>query len=137
MILIAIAIYLYFFTAILAGKDASSYLLKDKNASDPLTLKRISRWHRDGTTIFIFNLIPIIYAFPNLWWSIIVVAILIRISAYDILFNDYADLDVNYIGTTAKSDKIFAKIFGQEGAVTKSICFLVVLIIFLILKIFL
>jgi len=41
----------------LAGKDASSYLLKDKdNNGDELTLKRIQRWHRDGIVLYLLYL---------------------------------------------------------------------------------
>jgi len=110
MEMIILEIYVLVCTLFLAGKDATSYLLKD--------------------TLII---IPIIYLRPELHW-IILYTVLIRLAIFDIAFNKWAGLDYRFLGSTAFTDKFFIKIFGTYGAVKKSIFFLVVL---LILNIFL
>jgi hypothetical protein len=117
MILVA-QVILIIATLILAGKDASSYLLKDKNPQDQvLTIKRIDRWHRDG--ILLYALYILILAFQVNWWHLCIYATLIRL----------AILDFRFLGSTSKVDQFFVKIFGKYGALEKSMIFLIILIV--------
>lgn len=112
----------------LAGKDATSYKLKDKNDND-LTKIRIKRWHRDGVVLNILLVLPLIYFDPTNWWRYILYSLLIRLSIYDIAFNYWGGLPYKYLGSTAWWDRQFIKIFGEEGALKKSIFFLSILIL--------
>lgn len=126
MIIIA-QVILVIATLILAGKDASSYLLKDKNPQDQvLTIKRINRWHRDG--IFLYALYILVLAFQVNWWHLCIYATLIRLATFDLAFNFWAGLDFKFLGSTSKVDQFFSKIFGKYGALNKSLIFLVILI---------
>jgi hypothetical protein len=127
MILVA-QVILIIATLILAGKDASSYLLKDKNPQDQvLTIKRIDRWHRDG--ILLYALYILILAFQVNWWHLCIYATLIRLAIFDIAFNFWAGLDFRFLGSTSKVDQFFVKIFGKYGALEKSMIFLIILIV--------
>jgi hypothetical protein len=122
-------IYVLVCILFLAGKDASSYLLKEKdNPITDLERKRIQRWHRDGVALNALIIVPIVYLRPELS-LIILYTILIRLSVFDLAFNKWAGLDYKFLGSTAWADKIFNKIFGDYGAVKKSIFFFIVLII--------
>ncbi len=124
-------VYLLICTLFLAGKDASSYLLKDKSLNGDLVMQRIRRWHRDGVVLNILYILPLLFLVNP--WLIPIYAILIRLAFYDFAFNNWALLDLRYIGSTAKVDQFFVKIFGQYGAIRKSIVFLAVLILLNIL----
>lgn len=110
----------------LAGKDATSYKLKDKKDND-LTQIRIKRWHRDGVALNILFVLPFIYFDPNNWWKYILYSFLIRLSGYDIAFNYWGNLNYRFLGSTAWTDQQFIKIFGEDGAIKKSIVFLFIL----------
>lgn len=125
---------LLIFKLLLAGKDATSYLLKDKNAEGELTAKRIDRWHRDGVIIDFLYTLAVSDTFGNNWWQIFLISFLLRISIYDLAFNYWAKLEIGYVGGTARTDKVFVKIFDKDGAVTKSIFFFALFILFLISK---
>src|SRR5882672_6584762 len=121
-------VFLLICTLFLAGKDATSYLLKDKNRPEnSLDTGRIKRWHRDGLILNALFVLPLVY-FTGLW-QIVVYAGLIRLAFFDVAFNKWAGLGLNYLGSTATIDKIFIKIFGKNGAILKSLAFLVILII--------
>lgn len=128
-------VFMLVFKLFLAGKDASSYLLKDKNATGVLTEKRIQRWHRDGVAIDAMNTAAVAYIFGPVWWQVILVSLLIRLAIYDLAFNHWAGLNTHYLGSTAWVDKQFVKIFGINGAIKKSLFFVAVLIAFCITKI--
>jgi hypothetical protein len=119
---------------VLAGKDATSFRMKNA-AMDPLTMIRLNRWHRDGIILAILYLLPCLWlGYSNGEWKSVGLissgAILIRLTVYDIAFNKYAGLELYYFGSTPKADGIFAKIFGYQGAVRKSLAFGILLIIF-------
>lgn len=122
-------IYVLVCILFLAGKDASSYLLKEKD-KPPSTLenKRIKRWHRDGVALNMLIIVPIVYLAPELSW-IILYTILIRLAVYDLAFNRWSSLNYKFLGSTAWADKFFSSIFGQYGAVKKSVFFIIVLIL--------
>lgn len=128
-------LYLLIVKLFLAGKDASSYLLKDKSAQGILVGNRIKRWHRDGVALDILSVIPVVYIVGQDWWQVIISNILIRLSFYDIAFNRWAGIDLTYLGSTAKFDRFFIKLFGVHGAIKKSLVLFVLLITFNILKI--
>lgn len=131
MIIVA-EIYLIICILFLAGKDASSYLLKDKLRSDnTIDLNRIKRWHRDGVALNILFLIPLLFLVK---WYILIYALLIRLSFFDMAFNKWAGLNLHFLGSTSNVDKIFVKIFGKNGAVKKSLFFLAVLVLLNILQ---
>lgn len=128
-------IFLIICILFLAGKDASSYLLKDKLRSDnTIDLNRIKRWHRDGVALNILFILPLLFLVQ---WYIIIYALLIRLSFFDIAFNKWAGLDFRFLGSTSWVDKIFIKIFGKMGAIKKSLTFYSILIILNILHLFL
>jgi hypothetical protein len=125
-------IYLIICILFLAGKDASSYLLKDKLRSDnTIDLNRIKRWHRDGVVLNILFLIPLLFLIK---WYILIYAFLIRLSFFDIAFNKWSGLNPYFLGSTSLVDKIFIKIFGKNGAIKKSLFFFAILIILNILQ---
>lgn len=128
-------LYLLIVKLFLAGKDASSYLLKDKSAEGILVGNRIKRWHRDGVALDILSVIPSAYIVGQEWWQLVISNILIRLSFFDIAFNKWAGIDITYLGSTSKFDRFFAKIFGIHGAVRKSLVFFMLLLTFNILKI--
>ena len=128
MEMIVLEIYVLVCILFLAGKDATSYLLKDKTSISPLNTSRISRWHRDGVALNLLIIAPIVYLRPNLYW-IVLYTLLIRLGFFDIAFNKWAGLDYRFLGSTALTDKFFAKIFGTYGAVKKSIFFFLALIL--------
>lgn len=119
-------IYLVACTLFLAGKDASSHLLKAKN-DDTLTLNRIKRWHRDGVAMYLLYIAPCIVLAGDRWYWIVAAALLIRAAIFDLAFNIWASLPENYLGGTAWFDKLFLKIFGLHGASKKSLFFLTLL----------
>jgi hypothetical protein len=134
MLMILAEIYVLICLLFLAGKDASSYLLKDKNRSkNSLDDKRIQRWHRDGVALNALIIVPIVYLRPELYW-IIFYTILLRLAVFDIAFNKWAGLNYKHLGSTAWADKFFSKIFGERGAIKKSLFFLLVLIVLNVIK---
>ena len=127
-------IYLIICVLFLAGKDASSYLLKDKLRSDnTIDLNRIKRWHRDGVILNLLFILPLLLLVK---WYILIYALLIRLAIFDIAFNKWAGLNYNFLGSTSMVDKIFVKIFGKMGAIKKSVVFFLILIAINILAIF-
>lgn len=128
-------IYLLICILFLAGKDASSYLLKDKlKSNNTINFNRIKRWHRDGVILNILYVLPLLFLVE---WYILIFALLIRLSFFDIAFNKWAGLDFRFLGSTSWVDKIFIKIFGKMGAIKKSLTFYSILIILNILHLFL
>jgi hypothetical protein len=125
------------FTLFLAGKDASSYLLRGMlDQYQGVTKSRLDRWHRDGVAIHgIFTLV-LAWA-TGLWITIPIQALLIRLGIYDLAFNKWSSLPVTYIGNTSMIDRFFRRIFGNNGALEKSIVFLIILIVWGVLRIFL
>lgn len=119
-------IYLMICVAFCAGKDATSYRLKDHNASGQLVSNRIKRWHRDGVVMYGLYVLPVAY-FITPW--LIIAALPIRGYAFNPLFNYWAGLQITYLGGTAWFDRLFIKIFGQHGALKQSIAFMILLIL--------
>lgn len=128
-------VFLLVFKLFLAGKDASSYLLKDKNTAGQLTDNRIKRWHRDGVAIDALNTASVAYIFGPAWWQVILVSLVIRLAVYDLAFNHWAGLNTHYLGSTAWADRQFIKLFGINGAIKKSLFFVGVLVAFCIAKV--
>lgn len=128
MIIILAQIYVLICILFLAGKDAISFLLKDQNRVNSLDSDRIERWHRDGVALNILIIVPIVYLRPELVY-IILYTLLIRLAIFDLAFNKWAGLDYKYLGSTAWTDKIFIKMFGEYGAIKKSLFFSVILIV--------
>lgn len=129
MVMVLAQIYVLICILFLAGKDATSYKLMEKD--DPLSelkRKRIQRWHRDGVALNALVITPIVYLRPELSW-IILYAVLLRLAVSDLAFNYWAGLNIKYLGSTAWADKQFAKIFGKYGAVKKSVFFLALLVL--------
>lgn len=113
----------------LAGKDATSYKLKSKIDND-LTKTRINRWHRDGVVLNILFVLPFIYFDLSNWIFYLVTTLLLRLSFFDLGFNYWGGLDYDKLGSTALVDKFFVRIFGENGAVEKSLVFFALLILF-------
>lgn len=129
MLMILCQIYVLVCILFLAGKDATSYLLKDKNRpNDNLNDARIQRWHRDGVALNALVIVPIVYLRPELYW-IVLYTVLLRLAVFDLAFNKWAKLNYKFLGSTAWTDKFFSKIFGKYGAVKKSLFFLGILVI--------
>lgn len=126
----------------LAGHDSTSFLLrKGGDNAGALLYSRLNRWHRDGLIIYCLviiaiNLGEICYAIKigasfsisMIDWKMFIAAGLIRLSFFDLSFNYWSQLPFNLIGTTAFTDRLFARVFGHQGAVLKSLVFLLVLI---------
>jgi hypothetical protein len=118
---------------LLAGKDAVSYLLdEDKDNIVKLT----NRWHQIGAAVDVILTGLLMWASGN-YYEVAFQSLLIRLAVYDLAFNYFAKLDIHHIGTTAISDKIFAKIFGSKGAVKKSLFFLAALAVWGVLDLIL
>jgi hypothetical protein len=129
MAIVLAQIYVLICLLFLAGKDATSYKLMEKD--DPLTelkRKRVRRWHRDGVALNALVIVPIVYLRPELSW-ILLYALLLRLAIFDLAFNYWAGLNIRFLGSTAWADQIFSKIFGQYGAVKKSVFFLALLVL--------
>jgi hypothetical protein len=73
----------------------------------------------------------------GLWVTVPLQALLVRLGFYDLSFNKWSSLPITFIGNTSSVDRIFLKIFGRNGAVKKSAAFLIVLLLWGVLKIFL
>lgn len=123
-------LYLLISKLFLAGKDASSYLLKDKRANGELTNNRIKRWHRDGVFLDVLYTLGAAYNADKNWWKVVIASVLIRLSIFNLVFNYWAGLSITELGSTAWFDKKLSKIFGQQGAVKAAIFFFILLIIF-------
>ena len=123
------------FCGLLAGKDATSYLMKSNNSTSDINLIRIKRWHRDGMLIHAIFIAIMTWA-SHAYIETPIQQLLIRLAIFDILFNKYANLDIHYLGSTAWFDKLFVKIFGVNGAIEKSAVFLILLILWGIVKLF-
>lgn len=130
-----VVLYLLIFKLFLAGKDASSYQLKDKTAHGELTSTRIKRWHRDGVVIDIMGTLPFAYILGPDWWEVILISFLLRLAVFDLAFNKWSSLNIHYLGSTAWADKQFIKIFGVNGAVKKSLFFGITIVLYCIAKI--
>lgn len=114
-------LYLIIATLFLAGKDASSYRMKDKNPKNlDIHLKRISRWHRDGVALNFLFVLPLFY-YNDLAFIYFLYALIIRASFFDPAFNKWAGLPIGFLGSTATFDKLSSKVFGKNGAVKKLI----------------
>lgn len=127
-------IYLLIVKLFLAGKDASSYLLKDKSATGDITNNRIKRWHRDGVALDVLTTIPVAYIAGHNWWQVVLSSLLLRLGVFDVAFNLWGGLSATFLGSTASTDKFFAKIFGINGAIKKSLFFIAFIIILDVLK---
>jgi len=127
--LIISQLYILIFLLLLAGHDSSSIRLRE-HAVDALGVKRIKRWHRDGA--FIYGMFCLQVA-QNLSWWLLIPAVLIRLAFFDLAINYWTDWNINFIGTTATTDKFFAKIFGKNGAIKKSLFFFLILLLLNIL----
>ena len=120
-------------TLVLAGKDADSYQLKDKN-DNALSAVRVRRWHRDGLILAVLFLLPLLKMQPifNLqpaaWWKTCLACGLIRLVFFDIPFNHWSSLSIYYLGGTAWVDRQLVKLFGQQVAIRKTIIFFLILI---------
>ena len=124
--------YIIACTLFLAGHDSTSYLLKSGGTNiGPLLFRRIKRWHRDGSIIFFLCCLPLVYF---IGWQIIIAALLIRLSFFDLAFNVWSGLPIDMIGTTADTDKFFSRIFGKNGALKKSLLFFIILVVLNILN---
>ncbi|HEY4112176.1 hypothetical protein [Puia sp.] len=132
----AIQGYLIVYVLFLAGKDADSYQLKDRQ-DNPLSSGRVKRWHRDGLALFVLYVGMLMYYEQPLWWKTGLVAILIRLAIFDIFFNRWSSLEITYLGGTAGMDRLFVSIFGINGAVRKSLFFAAILVALNLLNIFL
>lgn len=119
-------IYYVTCTLFLAGKDATSYLLKAKS-DDRYASNRVKRWHRDGVALAILALLPCIVIAGDKWYWIVAGALLIRAAIFDLAFNAWSSLPTDFLGGTAWFDKLFIRIFGVHGADTKSAIFLIIL----------
>lgn len=117
--------YLLCSTLFLAGKDADSYQLKDKQDNN-LSNRRVRRWHRDGMALAFLFVVPC--CILGTWYWALISALLVRLSIFDLLFNEWSGLPVTYLGGTAGTDKLFVKIFGIHGALLKSGIFFLLLI---------
>lgn len=127
----------FIFTLFLAGKDASSFLLR--GVTDPyqgVTKSRLDRWHRDGVAIHGIFVAVLVWA-TGLWLTVPIQALLIRLGFYDLAFNKWSSLPITYIGNTSGVDRFFLKVFGRNGAVKKSAAFLLILLLWGVLRIFL
>jgi hypothetical protein len=113
-------LYLLLGILFLAGKDATSYRLKDHNVSGKLIMGRIKRWHRDGLVLWLLITLPMIYF---VHWQMAIYSVLIRASIFDMAFNKWGGIASTYLGGTAWADKAFVKIFGVHGAIKKSLAF--------------
>lgn len=133
--LLVSALILIIFTIFLARKDGTSFLLKEKHEESWLTFKRLKRWHLDGVIIYLIFTSVLARAIPGHNVHVFVQALLVRLALYDVVFNNSAQLDWRYLGSTAAVDKEFIKIFGESGAIKKSIAFLVILVLTFFLKI--
>jgi len=126
-------LYISICILLLAGKDSDSYQLKDKT-DNALSSGRIKRWHRDGAILFALFFVPFIHEQGWQSWKICVAGIMLRLIIFDPLFNEWSGgVSMSYLGGTAFADKIFIKIFGINGAIKKSLFFLILLIIFNVL----
>jgi len=127
MMLILIEFYILICCLILAGKDATSFLLKEKK-DDDFSATRIKRWHRDGVILYALYVLPCCKIdFPETW-KIVLAAALIRLALFDLEFNRSASLDMHYLGSTAWIDRQFVKVFGLNGALKKSGVFFLLLV---------
>ncbi len=126
--MIVFQIYMTICILFLAGKDVISYKLKSRIDND-LSYSRIKRFHRDGAFLNILFIVPFIYFDPYNWGKYVLYTTLIRISIFDPFFNCQAGLNFRFLGSTALWDKIFIKIFGINGAIKKSLFFIILLVI--------
>lgn len=131
--ILLIQLYIVIWTLLLAGKDATSYQLKDKNTNfQDLERRRVQRWHRDGSLMFALVTLSsfVVGILLSLNWPLILAySLLIRLAIFDYFFNKWAGLDVRYLGSTAIWDKIFISIFGKNGAIRKSLVFSLLIIL--------
>jgi len=124
---VLIQLYIAVACLVLAGKDATSFLLKEKK-DDDFSASRIKRWHRDGVILYALYVLPCCKIDFLETWKIVLAAGLIRLALFDLEFNRSASLDIHYLGSTAWIDRQFVKIFGFNGALKKSGAFLLLLI---------
>src|ERR1700749_3328013 len=91
----------FVFILFLAGKDASSYLLRGMlDAYQGVTKSRLDRWHRDGVAIHAIFTGVLAWA-TGLWIAVPIQAPLIRLGFYDLAFNKWSNLTMTYIGNTS------------------------------------
>lgn len=126
-------LYLTACVLFLAGKDADSYLLKDKT-DNQFSIGRVKRWHADGVALFILDVILLVFWMPAIAGKIVMAGVLIRLSLFDLAFNHWASLPITYLGGTTGSDRFFVRIFGANGAARKSLAFAAILVILNILN---
>lgn len=118
--------YLLICILFLAGKDATSYRLKDHNRpASSLQDNRIKRWHRDGVALWILVTLPVAW-FISPW--LLLYSVLIRGAVYDPAFNKWGGLRTGYLGGSAWFDKLFKKLFGDYGALKKSVVFILLIV---------
>lgn len=120
-------LYLLVCILFLAGKDATSYRLKDHNRpAGSLQSNRIKRWHRDGVALWVLVTLPVAY-FVSGW--LLLFSVLIRAAVYDPAFNKWGGLDMDFLGGSAWWDRLFVKIFGLRGALKKSMFFIAMVVL--------
>ena len=74
MSLIYIQLYILLCCLFLAGKDADSYLLKDKKDNE-LSIDRVKRWHRDGFALYVLYVFPVAWYNLPVAWKIVIAAV--------------------------------------------------------------
>jgi hypothetical protein len=114
-------------SVILGCKDGATYKIFGRPIQDYSKVKEwLKWWHFYGAFDYILLLSVLFFV---VGWKILIAALLIRVSVFDLCYNWKSGLSHSHIGTEAVSDKIFAKIFGPNGARKKALVFLLVLII--------
>lgn len=119
--LIIISVAFLALICFLAKKDGTVTLIKKNYPADALIHTRLKRWHTDGVFIHAIPAILVAYL-TGMWWQVLGINLLMRLSVYDVVHNLSAQLPARYMGTTALWDRIFAKIF-RENAVLKAVTF--------------
>jgi hypothetical protein len=111
----------------LGARDGINYsIFKVPQQMEYLKLKgMLNAWHFCGGVIYLLACLPAI-ALVN--WLLVIPCLLVRVSIYDIAHNLFAKFPAGHLGTEAKSDKLFVKLFGKEGAIKKAVAFILILI---------
>ena len=120
---------IFIFTAVLAAKDGFSYLLIDRRTGNEDIIKK---WHITGAILYVIFLLFLAFSFKDFY--VVILAGIIRLAFYDVVFNKVAKLNKRYIGFTSPIDRIFRKMFGEDGALRKATMFFFASLIYLTLK---
>jgi hypothetical protein len=125
--IICAEIYLLACILFLAGKDATSYKLKDHNRpAGSLQTKRVKRWHRDGVALWVLCTLPVAVLISP-WLAVL--SGLIRAMCFDPAFNHWAGLSTDFLGGSAMFDRFFVRLFGERGALKKAALFLALVVL--------